>query len=71
MDKPYILMKEDMKKDISEAINRHINTVFASDISEFLHKVAGELDNVAQSQLEEARKNYEKSQKEESENDSK
>lgn len=71
MDKPYILQKEDMRKDISEAINRHINTVLASDISEFLHKVAGELDSIAQSQLEEARKNYEKSLKEESENDSK
>lgn len=70
MDKPYILMKEDMKKDISEAVNRHINNVFASDISEFLLKIAGELERVANEQLENARKQYE-SAKEESENDSK
>lgn len=71
MDKPYILLKEDMKKDVSEAVNKHINKVFASDISEFLMKIAGELERVAQTQVEEARKNYEKSLKEDSENDSK
>ena len=69
MDKPYILLKEDMKKDVSEAINKHINIVFASDISEFLLKIAGELERVANEQLENARKQYE-SAKEESENDS-
>ena len=70
MNKPYILLKEDMKKDISEAVNKHINNVFASDIADFLHKIAGELEQVAQTQLEEARKKYEQSVKEDSSNDS-
>ena len=69
MDKPYILLKEDMKKDISEAVNKHINNVYASDMAEFLLKIAGELEQVAKSQIEQARKEYEKSAKEESKDD--
>lgn len=67
MEKPYILLKEEMKKEISEVVTKHINKVMASDISDHLTKIVNELNMVAQKQLEEAQKKYEESLSAESE----
>lgn len=61
MKKPYILLKEEMKKEISEVITKHINIVYASDIADHLTKIVSELNRISEQQLQEATKQYEKS----------
>lgn len=67
MEKPYILLKEEMKKEISEVISKHINTIMASDIADHLTKIVNELNAIAQKQIEDAQKKYEESLSKESE----
>lgn len=67
MEKPYILLKEEMKKEVSEVISKHINRVMASDISDHLTKIVNELNAISQKQIEDAQKRYEESLSKESE----
>mgnify|MGYP006958178940 CR=1 FL=1 len=60
MDKPFVIAKQEMKDDISEAINRHINIVPADDIADFLEKLTINLRAIAEKQLEDAKRQYSK-----------
>lgn len=65
MQKPYILIKEDMKKDISDAINNYIGKVYISDIRDYLLKIASNMQEAADVELKNIQEQYEKATKEE------
>lgn len=64
MDKPFVIANKDMKNDIADAVNKHINTIPADMIADFLEKLVINLRAIATKQLEEAEKQYEESKTE-------
>ena len=56
MDKPFVILKQEMKDDITDAVNKHINVIPADDIADFLEKLTINFRSLAAQQLEEARK---------------
>lgn len=52
--KPLLIEYEDFKKEIAEVLNNHIQTLPAIFISEYLSKLEGQFNVLAQRQLKEA-----------------
>lgn len=58
MEKPFIIANKEMKDDIADAINKHINNIPADLIADFLEKLVINLRAIATKQYEDAVKNY-------------
>lgn len=52
--KPLLIEYEDFKKEIAEVLNKHIQSLPAIFISEYLDKLEGQFNVLAQRQLKEA-----------------
>ena len=61
MDKPFVIIKEEMKSDIAEVVNKYINIVPADDIADFLERLTINFRTLATKQLEEAKAQFGKS----------
>lgn len=70
MQKPYILIKEDMKKDISDVINNYIGKVYINDIRDYLLKVTFNMQEAAEVELKNIQEHYEKLTAQEAETES-
>lgn len=62
MNKPFVIANKEMKDDIAEAINRHINDIPADLIADFLEKLVINLRAIATKQLEDAEKQFNESE---------
>lgn len=62
MNKPFVIANKEMKDDIAEAINRHINDIPADLIADFLEKLVINLRAIATKQLEDAEKQFSESE---------
>lgn len=59
MDKPFIMEYEDMKQDIIDAVNKHIDNVPAIFIADVLDKLAIQFRMVGTAQYEATRSQFE------------
>lgn len=60
MEKPLVIAISEMKTDVAEAVNKHINVIPAEIISDMLDKISSELKLLAQQQLAMAKESLEK-----------
>lgn len=58
MDKPFVIAKQEMKEDVTAAVNKHINIIPADDIADFLEKLTINFRAIADKQLEDAKRQY-------------
>ena len=70
MEKPQILLEMEMKEELAGVVNKWCKTIPAMHIYSTLDQLSKEVSVIADRQLEEVRRKYEESLKEESENDS-
>lgn len=59
MEKPYILVREDMKKDIADTVNKYIGKVYIVDIMEYLSKLASNMQEATNAELKSIQEKYE------------
>lgn len=71
MEKPYVLVREDMKRDIAEVINSYIGKVYVGDIREFLLKVASNMQEAENEEIKKIKEKYERESNREADADSK
>jgi hypothetical protein len=59
MEKPYILVREDMKKDIADTVNKYIGKVYIADIMDYLSKLASNMQEATNAELKSIQEKYE------------
>ncbi len=60
MNKPIIILEQEMRQDIAEATNKYINTLPATMIAGFLSKLTEQFEKLAEQQYIQAKVQYEK-----------
>lgn len=60
MNKPIIILEQEMRQDIAEATNKYINSLPATMIAGFLSKLTAQFEELAQQQYAQAKAQYEK-----------
>lgn len=59
MDKPIIILEQEMRQDIADAANRYINQLPATMIAGFLSKLTEQFEKLAEQQYIQAKARYE------------
>lgn len=60
MNKPLILVEQEMRQDIAEATNKYINQLPATMIAGFLLRLTEQFEKLAEQQYKQAMEQYEK-----------
>lgn len=62
MNKPFVMLKQEMKDELTAVVNKHINLLPADDVADFLEKLTIDAKRIALLQLEEEKAKYEKAE---------